>query len=105
MVNQIESIFAKARAPQSAKSCHNDQKSRKIASTGACLKQGALIQKKKSVRRNSGSAADPFAKGSGSKSGSLDFTEEGWKIYTAEELSIGKGGDTELCPFDCKCCF
>ncbi|KAF5153413.1 hypothetical protein TpMuguga_01g02540 [Theileria parva strain Muguga] len=26
-------------------------------------------------------------------------------IYTMEELNIGKGGDTELCPFDCQCCF
>ncbi|EKX72119.1 conserved hypothetical protein [Theileria equi strain WA] len=26
-------------------------------------------------------------------------------VYTMEELNIGKGGDTELCPFDCDCCF
>lgn len=32
-------------------------------------------------------------------------TEDGFKIYTMEELGIGKGGDTELCPFDCDCCF
>ena len=33
------------------------------------------------------------------------FTEEGFKIYSAEELNIGKGGDTPDCPFDCNCCF
>ena len=33
------------------------------------------------------------------------FTEEGFKIYTTDELNIGKGGDTADCPFDCNCCF
>jgi len=33
-------------------------------------------------------------------------TEEGFKIYTVDELKIGQGeGDTDLCPFDCNCCF
>lgn len=32
-------------------------------------------------------------------------TDEGFKIYTMDELQLGKGGDTELCPFDCDCCF
>lgn len=32
-------------------------------------------------------------------------TEDGYKIYTMEELGLGKGGDTEDCPFDCNCCF
>lgn len=32
-------------------------------------------------------------------------TEDGFKIYTLEELGVGKGGDTDLCPFDCDCCF
>lgn len=32
-------------------------------------------------------------------------TEDGFKIYTKEELKIGLGGDTEDCPFDCTCCY
>lgn len=33
-------------------------------------------------------------------------TEEGYVIYTEDELKLGTGGgDTELCPFDCDCCF
>ncbi|KAG2495843.1 hypothetical protein HYH03_006082 [Edaphochlamys debaryana] len=34
-------------------------------------------------------------------------TEEGFAIYTEDELGLGssKGGDTDLCPFDCECCF
>lgn len=32
-------------------------------------------------------------------------TEEGFLIYTYDELKFEEGGDTELCPFDCDCCF
>lgn len=34
-------------------------------------------------------------------------TEDGFAIYTEEELGLGRrgGGDTDLCPFDCDCCF
>jgi hypothetical protein len=30
---------------------------------------------------------------------------DGLKVYSLEELGIGKGGDTADCPFDCDCCF
>jgi hypothetical protein len=33
-------------------------------------------------------------------------TIDGLKIYTEEELGLNNGGgDTDLCPFDCTCCF
>ncbi|GFE55591.1 DUF1764 family protein, putative [Babesia ovis] len=32
-------------------------------------------------------------------------TEDNLPIYTVEELNIGNGGGTELCPFDCDCCY
>jgi hypothetical protein len=33
-------------------------------------------------------------------------TTEGYAIYSEEELRLGaQGGDTDLCPFDCDCCF
>lgn len=32
-------------------------------------------------------------------------TADGLRIYTEEELGIGKGGGTPDCPFDCSCCF
>ncbi|PWN29915.1 DUF1764-domain-containing protein [Jaminaea rosea] len=32
-------------------------------------------------------------------------TEEGYRIYSAEELGLNNdGGGTPLCPFDCNCC-
>ena len=30
---------------------------------------------------------------------------DGFTIYTEDELKVGKGGKTPLCPFDCECCF
>lgn len=34
------------------------------------------------------------------------ITEEGYKIYTVDELGINPdAGGTDLCPFDCNCCF
>ena len=33
-------------------------------------------------------------------------TEEGWPVYSVEELGLSTtGGDTADCPFDCNCCF
>ncbi|GAA5919158.1 hypothetical protein JCM5296_004094 [Sporobolomyces johnsonii] len=37
--------------------------------------------------------------------GTRKKTEDGLPIYDVTELKIGLGGDTELCPFDCECCF
>ena len=33
------------------------------------------------------------------------LTEDGYPIFTPKELKIGLGGGTNLCPFDCNCCF
>ena len=33
------------------------------------------------------------------------YTDDGLRIYSKEELNMGKGGDTADCPFDCDCCF
>ncbi|KAJ7169684.1 hypothetical protein C8R46DRAFT_1089652 [Mycena filopes] len=39
-------------------------------------------------------------------SGPRRKTEEGFLIYKEDELGIGdEGGQTDLCPFDCQCCF
>jgi hypothetical protein len=50
---------------------------------------------------------DAFGNSRGSAS-RRKFTEEGFPIYTMEELNLDKnayGGGTRLCPFDCNCCF
>ena len=60
----------------------------------------------KQVKIPQGSSADML--GSGIKqTKTRKYTEEGWPIYSEEELKIGddKGGETADCPFDCQCCF
>ena len=32
-------------------------------------------------------------------------TESGLPVYKAHLLKVGEGGGTDLCPFDCDCCF
>jgi len=27
------------------------------------------------------------------------------KVYSTDQLRLGQGGGTPLCPFDCQCCF
>lgn len=33
------------------------------------------------------------------------LTQDGLPIYSPKELKIGMGGGTDLCPFDCNCCY
>jgi len=71
-------------------------------------KPGTEKTQKKISKRNAapkGSASDPL--GAGPKNSvQRKYTEEGWPIYTEEELNLcSGGGDTALCPFDCECCF
>lgn len=58
---------------------------------------------KKEETNKTAKAVAPAKKSGSSKP--AKYTEEGFKIYTAEELKIGQGGDTSDCPFDCNCCF
>ncbi|KAJ2448847.1 hypothetical protein EV183_005216 [Coemansia sp. RSA 2336] len=46
---------------------------------------------------------DDFADSRGKNS---KYTDDGLRVFYMEDLKIGQGeGDTELCPFDCQCCF
>ena len=107
MVNQIDSIFQNVK--------------KQVIKGGACRSQSTFVKNNSKVSKSSGlvsstpskskmtrakgTASDPFSLQQKAKDLSNEVTEEGWKIYTPEELNIGKGGDTELCPFDCECCF
>ncbi|PIA13631.1 hypothetical protein COEREDRAFT_89385 [Coemansia reversa NRRL 1564] len=46
---------------------------------------------------------DSFADSRGKKS---KYTEDGLRVFYMDDLRIGEGeGDSELCPFDCQCCY
>ncbi|WCJ40332.1 hypothetical protein M5689_021255 [Euphorbia peplus] len=54
---------------------------------------------KKSKESEEGRFTDPPSR-------SRKKTEDGFTVYTEEELGIkSNGGGTKLCPFDCDCCF
>lgn len=41
----------------------------------------------------------------GLKRKTRSLTEDGLPIFSPKELKIGMGGGTDLCPFDCNCCY
>jgi hypothetical protein len=107
----LEDIFAKAKKPSGnavKKGCVSSEnpksitKSKSIRKVSGSSSVVATLTPKSS--RKTGSSSDPFGLTSSTNS-SLDFTEEGWKVYTPDELKIGGGKDTPDCPFDCECCF
>eukprot|EP00879_Flechtneria_rotunda_P005994 GHRR01006303.1.p1 GENE.GHRR01006303.1~~GHRR01006303.1.p1 ORF type:complete len:207 (+),score=78.98 GHRR01006303.1:3194-3814(+) len=70
-----------------------------VAKQVADARHKVLQQKPKIV----GSKDDIFGESTGK---ARKCTEEGYAVYDEDELGLNtKGGDTELCPFDCDCCF
>ncbi|CAK63756.1 unnamed protein product (macronuclear) [Paramecium tetraurelia] len=75
--------------------------------------QGNQEQKQKKSEKskktqNPQAAKNPQAKrfqNSKQEQSKTKYTEEGYKVYSTDDLKIGKGGNTNLCPFDCECCF
>ncbi len=83
----MDSLFAQAKVQKEKKKvekAHNDEKKeaeKKLAEEAQTVLSGAETGKKRGR------------------------TDEGFAIYTMEELGLGKGGGTDKCPFDCDCCF
>ena len=58
------------------------------------------------ARREAGQARPKFARGSIPLPLTLQVDQtSGYNVYKAHALGLGRGGDTSLCPFDCKCCY
>jgi hypothetical protein len=108
MANDIDNIFA-ARRPDN----RGAKRALSKNSAGSGSKDISLVNETKTIPgklsktqkkgRVEGTSNNPF--GHSDKKNDYDFTDEGWKVYTPEELNVGKGGDTADCPFDCNCCF
>ena len=62
-----------------------------------------VIKEKKSSNKVIGTKHDLFGR---EDSTSRKRTEEGYLIYTEDELQLAKAsGNTPACPFDCECCY
>lgn len=97
--NAIDAIFQDKKKKKSV----NDDGSRE-PDTKSKTKSGAFkkrdIPKRKEIPNNEDLFSDPRGKLTASRR-----MEDGTPIFTWEEMKIGQGGDTDLCPFDCQCCF
>eukprot|EP01023_Acetabularia_acetabulum_P068872 TRINITY_DN983_c0_g1_i1.p4 TRINITY_DN983_c0_g1~~TRINITY_DN983_c0_g1_i1.p4 ORF type:complete len:120 (-),score=17.06 TRINITY_DN983_c0_g1_i1:479-838(-) len=68
------------------------------------IKQQQYCNKQtKQKNKEQGSKDDIFGE---QRSSDKKITEEGYAVYTEAELGFRDDcGDTDLCPFDCHCCF
>ena len=84
--HDIESIFAKKAAP-------------------SVEKPKSETMKKSQTKKSPHQDDDGFGDTRGLLKQRRPTTEEGYPIYSVEDMKIGRGGDTPDCPFDCDCCF
>ncbi|WVZ26137.1 hypothetical protein V8G54_004681 [Vigna mungo] len=99
--NEIDEIFAGKKRKKSE--MKNTGKSDGVNKSTDKTKEKK--KKKKNVKRKTdGSDHGEFAD---RPSAPKRKTEDGFTIYTEDELGINKAdaGNTPLCPFDCSCCF
>ena len=94
--NEIDALFSSFNRPS------NSTVSKKKGKG----KQKGLEQKRRKIVKEGADAEDNFnfSDSRGLKTSGRKYID-GLPVYTADELGIGKGGDTKLCPFDCDCCF
>jgi hypothetical protein len=107
--SEIDSLFGKVKKAKVTGAVVKVNEGKQVSAT-ATTKTGATAVKSKSLEkarppRDGGSASDVLGTGpKGNKA--RRFTEEGYPIYTEEELGLEKpSGTTPQCPFDCNCCF
>ncbi|QCD84373.1 uncharacterized protein C6G9.01c [Vigna unguiculata] len=97
--NEIDEIFAGKKRKKSE--MKNTGKSDGVnKSTDKTKKKKKKIVKRKTDGSDDGEFADRPSR-------PKRKTEDGFTIYTEDELGINKAdaGNTPLCPFDCSCCF
>lgn len=89
---------------------NTDDELRRIAAEVAAVK--AKKQKVATVKHTSFTTASSAAPSDdlgftrGTTGPARKRTEEGYRVYSEEELKISSNsGDTKDCPFDCNCCF
>ena len=101
--NEIDEIFAKARE---AKKTEEKKETKKDEKKGKdMLSAIERLKKKKEMREKKEKEKMKMEITGGRKASQRKKTEEGFNIYTTEELQINPdSGNTPLCPFDCDCC-
>jgi len=95
--DDIDDIFGKLKSTKEARAGAQKQEQADQEALQKLLERASQRSGNNSVALRSQNAnRDPNRK----------YTEDGLPIYTTAELGLSnKGGDTNLCPFDCDCCF
>lgn len=106
--DEIDSIFAKPSKPRTAASDNIPHTSTSTSSKPKPTISSSNQSKQSSTPTSTRPPIDDFGlTRNGSKAlsaAALRQTEDGFHIYAIEDLRMGEGGDTDLCPFDCDCC-
>jgi hypothetical protein len=94
---EIDDIFGTLKTTKEAKKAAEKHKQEEDEALQRLLQRAAQNSANSSVAlRTANAKKDPNRR----------YTEDGLPIYTTSELGLSnKGGDTDLCPFDCDCCF
>ena len=95
-VSAIDDIFSAGMEQKRAKEASEKKKQQEKANAEAKerRKRARIKTKEREASAKNSQNAKPSR-----------YDEAGLAIYTEESLGIGQGGGTELCPFDCQCCF
>ena len=89
----INDIFKKAKKQKAKKEEEKKTKEEEIKRIQEETRRMRQLMKKDAQKFAGSKTEDPDRK----------CTEDGLPIFTMDELNIGKGGNTDQCPFDCKC--
>lgn len=96
--SEIDAIFGEKKRKKPSQEPVKEKESSEVVKLDA---NGELVRPKKPKSAKSASSKTAPAAMSRKK------TEDGFTVYSAEELGFNKknAGGTSLCPFDCDCCF
>ncbi|KAI9918085.1 hypothetical protein PsorP6_012601 [Peronosclerospora sorghi] len=102
--NEIDDLFASLKARQHEKSMEDkQQKLAKEEEARRAKKENERLQQQ--IKKLEAQNTNSIAVGHNPDPRPVRYDEDGLPIYSEASLQIGKGGNTQDCPFDCWCCF
>lgn len=99
--SEIEQLFEKKKAKQKAESKHK----KNVMEVKAYRSKKNVCVAEKTPGAQSSEWVDDGLGGIYNSEGFTGRVEDGVKIFKAHVLSKPNAGKTNLCPFDCDCCF
>lgn len=113
----LDAIFAAGEAKKAEAKEERGRREKEAAAAAREKEAREVARRRKGKEAGEGNAVrtalddldDAFKSGKGAKAWvhKQTHTSEGFRVMWEDELGINKpgSGETELCPFDCDCCF